>query len=192
MNINNEQEKEVKQEYQQIQSLLASAVEEGRGVEITDEDFLKAKKTIDNILNITKRFNEAELEKYCNEYQIDIRSVDPSNYVNLMVTISHARYYLVEQEKRMIAYLNWLEKSYDLLSAFLSLESGKKTADLRKNESLIKLKFYYLKKQQCNDLLLRVQGKREAAENAYDSLSRILSFWEFDAKNNPTRVIHNK
>lgn len=174
--------------FERQKEIIAEALENGHP--ITEEQVIQAKVIVDKLLLSVRRFDEKELIQYCDEYQLDVRGVDYSSFDQSFLETSSARSYLIRQEKLVLAYLKWIDKCYDLLSALILLNSPsdkKKTGDVKKSEAIVKLQDIYFKKQVYEDLLFNVQGKREAVEAAREDLSRVLGYWQNKENLNPGR-----
>jgi len=176
--------------FEKQKEIIAEALENSQP--ITEEQVMKAKIIVDKLLSSVCRFDEKQLIQYCEEYQLDVRGVDYHSFDQSFLETSSARSYLIRQEKLVLAYLKWIDKCYDLLSAFILLNSPndkKKTGDIKKAEVVVKLQDIYFKKQVYEDLLFNVQGKREAVEAARDDLSRVLGYWQNRENLSPGRSI---
>jgi len=155
--------------------------------EISVEDYHKASKVFDNILKLVCKFDADQIEVELAETNVDIREVCEANYTNMLKEVAAHRDYLIEQEGKVEAYVSWYNKGISLLSAYVKLLSKTKPVDLRTEEALIKVNYYHVKKEFYVDLLTRLKHKREAYSKKYDSVSRLVSYWDTMAKVNFVR-----
>ena len=154
--------------------------------EITHEDFDRAKKVCDGILLKKIRFNYAQLDNAVETINVDISDVCEANYSKKLKEVAGYRDYFIEQLGRVKAFVKWHDRIIDLLSAYVIYLSTKKK-DMHKHEAMVRLQKYYLQKEQYDDLHTRLDAKKSAYEKKYDAISRLLSYWEQQAKVGFTR-----
>ena len=117
------------------------------------------------------------------------KKVLPQNYRDNMTSISVNKSYLEEQELLIKSYIEDYDFIIDLLGSAISHMTVGKNADERLGKQKVKLVEVYAEKNEVQKLLKRVQGRIKRLQSDYDSVSRLISFWEYDFKAHGTRYV---
>jgi hypothetical protein len=186
MNVNEEIEKrEVlnAKTDEDISDLSQTLKEASQGIiEVNVEEYNKFSKVVDSILKTKMKFDENQVEDELSNVQIDINDVCEFNYDSKLKEVSSHRDYLIETEGKVRSFVGWYEKFVELLSAYSYIMSKNKSEYMKKQEALIRTKDYQIKKEFYEDLLTRLATKRDAYIKKYESVSRIVAYWEAMAK----------
>lgn len=145
----------------------------------TIDNFAILKNNIDKIItNMLSNFDLDEINEQC-EVDCEIKGVTQEEYCDKITFIAEYSAYFARKYKELGGYLKTYNSYVDILKMYLFLMSGKKKAEFEP-EAAVRLREYYIKKNYYENVLAKIEGKKDAFDIKYTALSRVLSFWKED------------
>ncbi len=174
-----------------IQEQCRKALKQGASEDdfdnLVDEALIELDKT-----SARMGINLEQVQEMCAREQILLNECGPENFPDYVIWITGYTNYYIEQEKNLKGLVGIWESVGSILQTYATLLAPGSNSTERKSNSLLFIAGFNTQKERIKRLATQVEGKREAYQDKYKGLSRILAYWGWDSSLDPARVVRKK